>query len=152
MNLVELIGARLKSAPIVELLEQHDLEVVYEFDRLHENTSDAYSVSAPDQGFELRFDENQRLEAVFIYPSPRDGFAAIQPSEIGVATYATVEQAQAALEVSATNGVSARDVKGHTATSWVRADFGAYTVHHEYRDGVLALVTIAAGSAARHQA
>ena len=80
MNFLEAIGAPLKSEAVIELLEHYDLDVIYEFDRLHENTPDIYTASSPDGGFELRFGANQQLEAVFLYLSARDGFAAIQRS------------------------------------------------------------------------
>lgn len=63
---------------LMELLEHHDMEVVYQFDRLHENTPDACSSAARSAGFELRFNERQSLETIWCHMKARDGFAATQ--------------------------------------------------------------------------
>jgi hypothetical protein len=52
MNVIPLIGSKLKSDDIVELLEHWDAEVVYDIDRLHENTPDSSHATAHAGGIE----------------------------------------------------------------------------------------------------
>lgn len=40
------------------------MDVVYYFDRLHENTADSYSSSAESAGFEFGFDKRQVLSVM----------------------------------------------------------------------------------------
>lgn len=42
MHLTELLGKQLKSETIVALLEEHDVDVIYDFDPLLEGDPDVY--------------------------------------------------------------------------------------------------------------
>lgn len=84
MKLVSYLDRKLKDDAVIELLEHYDMEVVYQFDRLHENTADAYSSSSKSAGFELRFNEYQTLETIWCYVKARDGFNAVDASIVGV--------------------------------------------------------------------
>jgi len=74
MNVIPLIGAHLKSDDIIDLLEQWEAVVVYDFDRLHENTPDCYRVTLPSAGMEFLFDANQILETLFLRIVSTDDF------------------------------------------------------------------------------
>lgn len=54
MNLVGHLGLQLEDDAVPELLEEHDMEVLYRFDRLHEGEPDEYTSPAREAGFELR--------------------------------------------------------------------------------------------------
>ena len=65
MTLIEYIGRNLKDDEVVDLLENHDMEVIYSFDRLRENSPDEYTSAAREGGFELSFDPEQMLRTIF---------------------------------------------------------------------------------------
>ena len=56
MKLTSYLGQHLKSDDVLEVLDAFQIEnVVYDFDRLHENTADKYWASAKQAGFQFRF-------------------------------------------------------------------------------------------------
>ena len=67
------IGMRLKSDEVIDFVELYDLSVEYHFDRLHEGESDFYTVESEDLSLDLRFDADQRCNAIFV----RDPGAAL---------------------------------------------------------------------------
>ena len=141
MNLSILIGLALKSDEVVEVLECHDVSVIYDFDRLRENSPDVYWASSLTTGFEFRFNDRQVLCTIFMYALPRDNFCAIDPIHAGIPFYSTFVEAKAALQ-----GVPTR-----TSTEgqrWIKGNFGDHWVHYEFNsDGALALVTVIAADA-----
>ena len=83
MHLAEYVGQKLKSDSVIEILEHFDMQVLYDFDRLHENTPDSYSSSAREAGFELRFNEEQILDTIWCYIEPRFGFSPVDKEIVG---------------------------------------------------------------------
>jgi hypothetical protein len=73
MNYLSLLGSHLKSDNMLDFLEPYDIEVIYDFDRFHENTSDQYWVTIEELGLRLKFDENQILTDVFVFLDPEQG-------------------------------------------------------------------------------
>ena len=84
MDFLPLIDKALKSEKIIEILDVHDMEVVYEFDRLFEGTDDEYQSRSVKDGFEFIFDATQRLATVFLYIMPRGAFAAVDAASMDV--------------------------------------------------------------------
>ncbi|MBC2606092.1 hypothetical protein [Pelagicoccus albus] len=66
MNYLELLGSDLKSEPLVDLFERHDVSVVYEYDRKYENRPDRYVAQIPSLGLEFIFDDQRKLQELFI--------------------------------------------------------------------------------------
>lgn len=138
MNLVNYLERRLKDDAVIEMLEDYDMEVVYLFDRLHENTADAYSSAAKSAGFELRFNEHQILETIWCHVKARDGFTAVDTSILGVPYYNSFNEASRSAELS---GVRlSKPPSGSEA--WVRLEEDRLWRHYEFADGELALVTL----------
>jgi hypothetical protein len=50
MKYIDLLGKQLKSDDVIDVLECDDLDVIYAFDRLHENQPDEYASSARTVG------------------------------------------------------------------------------------------------------
>lgn len=139
MNLQTTLHLALKSDEIVEILEHHDLTVVYDFDRLRENTADCYWASAHRQGFELRFDERQVLDTIFLYVKPRDDFSSVDPKITGVPFHRTHDEAKLAF---IENNVVYRE---GFEQRWIKGMFQDFSIHYEFdSDGTLGLVTLAA--------
>lgn len=137
MNLVNLLGCDLKSDPVIKLLESFDMEVIYDFDRLHENVPDRYSSSAETAGFELRFNEQQVLETVWCYVQPRHGFAAVDTSLVGVPCFSTFLEAQSYAKAHGVKTSEAQD-----GAAWIRLDYPHAWHHYEFSSSQLALVTL----------
>lgn len=138
MKLVSYLDRKLKDDAVIELLEHYDMEVVYQFDRLHENTADAYSSSAKSAGFELRFNEHQTLETIWCYVKARDGFSAVDASIVGVPFYSTFKDASYETEAS---GVRMSKSLSDNE-SWIRLEEDRLWRHYEFLDGRLDLVTL----------
>lgn len=139
MNLQTLLHLSLKSDEIVEILEHYELPVVYDFDRLRENTADCYWASAHGPGFEFRFDERQVLDTVFLYVRPRGKFSSVDPRIAGVPFYRTFDEAK---RVFLESSVVCRE---GSEQGWIKGMFQGHSVHYEFdSDGALGLVTLAA--------
>ncbi|MDQ3058802.1 MAG: hypothetical protein M3R45_04675 [Pseudomonadota bacterium] len=138
-----LIELALKSDEVIEVLEHYELTVVYDFDRLNENSPDAYWASSQQAGFELRFNERQVLKTVFVYALSSGEFAQADQGIAGVPFYRTFTEASAAFRAKA---ISFRTSANGQA--WIKGNFEEYTVHYEFNPhGDLALVTMSATDA-----
>lgn len=140
LQLNVLLDLSLKSDEIIELLEDLDLSVVYDFDRLNEGSKDNYWVPAQAAGFQLRFNQNQVLKTVFAYVAAKDGFSAVDSSIVGVPFYSSREEAQHAFEDAGIPFTT-----GHPTYQWVKGQFPEYSAHYEFgQSGALTLVTLMA--------
>lgn len=144
MQFSKLLGQKLKSDDIIELLEHFDIDVVYDFDRLHEGMEDIYWASAYEQGFQLRFDKEQTLDVVFLYMIERDGFTPISESEIEVPIFASFVDAKESFEVSGieyTNSPS-DDPNHKMYQRWIKSKSDGHTVHYEFVNQRLRMITM----------
>jgi len=143
MNLFTLLHLALKSDEVIDLLELHEINVTYDFDRLNENSPDVYHASSHEAGFELRFNERQVLDTIFMYALPRDGFEPIEPSQAGVPFYRSFAEAKAAFQANAVPFIKEKVGEG-----WIKGTFGEHAIHYEFNQaGALSLVTIMAADA-----
>jgi hypothetical protein len=124
------VGMRLKSDEVIDFLERHDLPVQYHFDRLHEGESDSYTVESEELSLELRFDAEQRCITIFI----RDPAAALAQ---GLVSFPDL-QSPAAIEAYA----KAKDLTLSRGASWLRCDGTARSIHYEFDDDELKMVTV----------
>jgi len=137
MQMLPLLGKALKDDEIIDILERYGVEVVYSFDRLHENSPDIYWAPIKSAGIELRFNEHQLLEAIFCYVSPREGFSAASTETIGVPVFASFALAeQACLRNGVNYQVSAPP--GH----WLKVLGSGYDTHYAFDGGCLSMVTL----------
>lgn len=134
MDFLPLIDQPLKSEETIEILEFHDMAVVYQFDRLFEGTDDEYLSKSTKDGFEFQFDAAQRLATVFLYVRPRGEFAAVDAESLDVPVYASVEAAREAFER-----------EGHEIKQgggWIKAFAAGVWRHYEFHDGRLSMITL----------
>lgn len=94
MTILSLLGKSLKSDEVIELLQEYEVDVVYSFDRLHENSPDVYCVAIREAGFQLRFNEHQQLDTAFCYVAPREGFGPVALNAIGVPVFKSFAAAE----------------------------------------------------------
>ena len=67
MHLLPLFGMSLKDDDVIDILDDMEMDVIYDFDRLHEGQPDKYWAAAQTAGIQLRFDEAQILDTIFLH-------------------------------------------------------------------------------------
>ena len=142
MNILPLLGKQLKEDDVIDVLEGFGMEVIYDFDRLHEGQPDRYWASAKQAGFKLGFDADQSLNICFLYITPSDGFAAFLLRDSDIPHFTTATEAQAFGESKGLQVAEGRgDFLGVTR-DWIRLNFTTHSIHYEYHAGSLTLVTV----------
>ncbi len=142
MKFLPLLGKRLKDDEVIDVLDYAEMEVVYEFDRLHENTPDEYRSESKKDGYQFRFDANQILSLIFLYVAPIEGFTPVTRSNCDISFFAITGEAEAygaERKLRTTKGKA--DFLG-VRRDWVRLEYERYFIHYEFRDGGLTLVTV----------
>ena len=144
MDLIPLLGSKLKDDAVMELLELWDCDVIYDFDRLHENTPDQYWASAKSEGLQLRFDEDQVLQCVFAHvaPSHDDDFSAADLASTDIPWFRSIEDVVTYAESNRLQTTAGRGVLFDQVRDWVKIDCGNHSIHYEFRNGSLGLVTV----------
>jgi len=142
MHLLPLIGRPLKDNDVIDILDGMEMDVIYDFDRLHEGQPDKYWAASQKAGIQLRFDASQTLDTIFLYITPSDGFAAFAQRDCDVTVFTTAAEVQAFGEAQRLLVSKGRADCLGVSRDWLRLGFGAYSVHYEFRAGSLALVTV----------
>jgi len=142
VKFLSFIGKRLKDDDVINILDRGQVEVVYDFDRSHENIPDRYWAASKKDGFRFGFDANQILEVIFLYVAPIEGFAPVARTDCDVWLFSSIQEAErhgAGRKLRVTKGRA--DVLG-IPRDWVRLEHEKHAVHYEFRSDQLALVTI----------
>lgn len=142
MKLLHLLGKRLKDEEVIDVLDSAEMEVVYDFDRMHENAPDTYWATSTEQGLQLRFDADQILDAAFLYVAPADGFAPFQTDDCDVPVFGTVRDAEAYATEHKLRSTKGTVESFGAPSDWVRIEHGSHSLHFEFRGGTLAQVTV----------
>ena len=143
MRFAKLLGAHLKSDEVIAILERFEIDVTYDFDRLHEGSEDRYWAGSKERGFLFRFDQAQVLDTIFLYMRPREGYAAIDRAEVDVPIYDSFEEAEAAAAQSGTPFVHSATIPGNRERWWIRLNMGNWTIHYQYnKEGHLRGITL----------
>jgi len=137
MTALSLLGKSLKDEEIIDILEQFDVDVVYSFDRIHENTPDVYWAAIKSAGFQLRFNEQQTLDTIFCYIEPREGFASVTLEEIGVPMYDSFDLAEQSCQSS-----GAKYQTSGASKLWLKIDHSSHGAHYEFKGGRISMVTL----------
>lgn len=142
MKFLPLLGKKLKDDDVIEILEGLNMDVIYEFDRLHEGQPDIYWAASKPEGFQFRFDEAQRLDVVFLHITPSDGYAAISQRDSDIPFFSSTQEVETFGEAQ-----HLRVEKGSAdflgiSRKWARLGFVSHSIHYEFHAGTLALVTI----------
>jgi len=143
MNFLPLLGKRLKDDEVTDVLESAQIEVVYDFDRLHENVPDRYWAASKKDGFRFGFDANQILQVIFLYVEPIEDFTPVTRDDCDIPFFSSIADAEthaAKMRFPVTKGKST--VLG-IPSEWLRLDHDKQSLHYEFRGNQLALVTVA---------
>ena len=133
MKYLDLLGKQLKSDDVIDVLESDDLDVIYLFDRLHENSPDQYWVTSKAQGVQMRFNDDQTLDTLFFYIEPDEGFSSCEPHSLGIPIFDSRDSAREyAAQLGLTVVEGEVDFLGVLRT-WIKIDFGSHLHHSEFR-------------------
>jgi hypothetical protein len=143
MKFLSLIGMRLKDDEVIEVLEDFDMSVEYEFDRSHENMPDRYWASSKTHGLQLGFDEAQILETVFIYRSHIEGFTPFSHDGCDINLFGTIEEVERWAHENGlvTQKGEPKEFQG-VWREWVRAEREGKCIHYEFRHDGPSMVTL----------
>lgn len=142
MHFLPMLGKKLKDIEVIEVLERLDMDVIYDFDRLHEGQPDQYWAASKSEGFQFKFDETQTLVTVFLHLAPSDGFPAMSRYDCDIPFFTTAEEVQKygqTRHLAVTKGSA--DFLG-VRRVWVRLGFASYSAHYEFHGESLAQITL----------
>jgi hypothetical protein len=141
MKYLPLLGKHLKDDDVIDVLEWADVEVVYDFDRTHENIPDRYWASAKTKGLQLGFDENQTLEAIFLYAVSLDGFSAVDREDCDVRFFSSIAEVERQGVIEGVPVVKGKAELLGVRREWARLEYRSHTLHYEFTGGGLSMVT-----------
>nr|CAP47552.1 putative integron gene cassette protein [uncultured bacterium] len=141
MKHLDLLGTPLKSEFLFDLLETYDIQVVYEYDRTHENLPDEYHAEIPDLGLQFVFDENQMLRTLFIKPVEITTFNPFEEDERVRRFTSKPEVRQHAKENDVPTSEGEANFIGEHR-DWIRLECDTHSVHYEFVDSALKMITL----------
>lgn len=133
MKYIDLLGKQLKSDDVIDVLERDDLDVIYDFDRLHENQPDVYWVASKAEGVQMRFSEDQTLDTLFFYIQSDEGFSPCDAESLGVPVFDSRDSARS---YAAQSGFPVSEGEVNflgVYRKWIKIDFGSHLLHSEFR-------------------
>lgn len=142
MNYLSLLGSHLKSEHVLDLLEPYDIEVIYDFDRFHENTPDQYWTTIEELGLRLKFDEHRILTDLFLFLEPVGVFPSSDTRISGIRYF---ESKQEVRDFAIERDVVIREGKSEffgSVEDWIRLDYPTHSIHYDFGDGALKKVTL----------
>lgn len=142
MKFLPLLGIQLKSDEMLDFLEMHDIEVIYDFDRIHENMPDRYCATAKELGVQFLFDDEQVLRTVFVFLTRENGFT---PADLTGSDLMMHESKAAVREYAAKHKIPSSE--GETLflgakSDWIRFDFADHAIHYDFGDGPLKQISL----------
>tara|TARA_Y100000588_G_scaffold17902_1_gene18546 strand:+ start:977 stop:1420 length:444 start_codon:yes stop_codon:yes gene_type:complete len=147
MNLSKLLNFSLKSDELIELFEDYDVDVIYSYDRLHEGMEDNYYGSINELGLQFSFDENQILKTIFIYVNGHEDFEKANLSELEISAYG---DKLSVIKYAKENDIECTDGEASFLgenRAWAKLSLSNYSMHYEFREGILGLITLQANNA-----
>ena len=142
MKYLDLLGIDLKNEVLCDLFETYDVSVIYEYDRTHEGFPDEYHAKIPDLGLEFIFNVSQLFKTLFIEQVDINTFNPFDGDDNSLKKF---ESKSEALQYSSNTGKriskGSSDFMGEVK-DWVRFEYGSYSIHYEYVDSKLRMITI----------
>ena len=148
MKYLDLLGVRLKDDFLNDLFETYEVDVVYEYDRTHENMPDEYRAEIPDLGLQFVFDENQMFFTLFIEQKQAETWNPFEEDDVRLKRFATKASARNhATENRMAISEGNAEFMGEER-DWIRFDLSGYSIHYEFVGGCLKKITIQNGNGA----
>ncbi|GAB5440516.1 MAG: hypothetical protein Fues2KO_08650 [Fuerstiella sp.] len=147
MRHLDLLGTGLKSDFLCDLFETYDVQVVYEYDRTHEGLADEYHAELPDLGLQFVFDAKQVLRTLFLRPVEVSTLNPFNPDDDRIQRFNTKADA---IRYAHENGLQfsegLAELMGEQK-DWIRFKSDTHSIHFEFVDSELRLITLQAVSA-----
>lgn len=143
MKYLDLIGMPLKSDFLCDLFETYDVQVIYD-DRTHEGLPDEYQAEISDLGLQFVFDEHQSLKTLFIELIEISTFNPFDEEDEKLKVFDSKADAK---RYAIDNGEQITE--GNTELlgeerDWIRFEYASYSIHYEYVNSKLRMITIQA--------
>ena len=142
MKFLDLIGVDLKNEVLCDLFETYDVKVVYECDRTHEGLPDEYRAEIPDLGLQFVFDEQQVFKTLFMEQVEVSTFNPFNEDDEKLKRFCSKAEAS---QYATDNGERTLEGKADfmgEERDWIRFEYDNYSIHYEYVDSKLRLITI----------
>lgn len=142
MKIIEILNKNLKSEELIELFEDYDFEVIYEYDRLHEGMADSYRGKIVEMGLEFLFDENQTLKTIFIFTQKTEDYFPANLAELNIQTFSS---RKSAIDFARKNNINYTEGSGNflgQKLDWVKFMVAQYSIHYQYSNDILNQVTL----------
>lgn len=147
MKYLDLIGIDLKNEVLCDLFETYDVQVVYEYDRTHEGLPDQYRAEITDLGLQFVFDEQQVFKTIFMEQVDVNTFDPFDGDDERLKIFGSKAEA---FQYATDNGERISEGKADfmgEERDWIRFEHDTYSVHYEYVDSKLRMITIQAEDA-----
>jgi hypothetical protein len=145
MEYIDLLRSSLKGDVLLDLFETYDVDVVYRYDRNHENMDEEYIAEIPEMGLEFVFDSSQRVATLFMRNVEHTGFNPFEGNDPRSVPFQT---GISAMEWASENSINAvhqepktDDILGEIP-EWVKFKFETFSMHYQFQDGVVDMVTL----------
>lgn len=142
MQFLSLLNQPLKSDEMIDLLEDFDMEVIYEFDRIQEGSPDQYTAGCEETGLELHFDENQILTTIFIHLQNGDDCTAASLGDSDIQAFRSPIETRQFAEKNLIPFKQSRSDLSVSGLHWIRIDYPNHAIHYQFQEGMLTLVSI----------
>jgi len=146
MTHLDLLGTPLKSEFLFDLLETYDVQVVYGYDRTHENLPDEYHAEVSELGLQFVFDENQMLRTLFMTPMEITTFNPFEDDERVRRFASKADAREYAKENDVPTSEGESDFMGERR-DWIRFEGATHSVHYEFVDSALKMITLQTNNA-----
>jgi len=145
MNYTDILGESLKSEFLFDLFETYDVDVIYEYDRTFENTEDEYSAKIPEMGLGFIFDASLRLTTLFMKIVKHSGYNPFEgddPRKVSLSSGPEAMRYAKEKSIDALHQEAKTDSIFGEIPEWVKFNFKNYSIHYQFSDGGVDLVTL----------
>lgn len=141
MKLVSYLNKSLKSEELINLFESNEVDVIYMYDRMYEGRSDEYIAVIKELGIQFIFNENQILSTIFIHLKNEE-FQSANLEDLDISAFDSKNDLVKYAQKNSLKYSEGMAVLFGQEREWLKLDFLSYTVHYEFRENSLSLVTL----------
>jgi hypothetical protein len=145
MNYIDILGESLKNAFLIDLFEIYDVDVIYEYDRTYENIEDEYRAEIPEMGLGFIFDSSQRLTTLFMKIVEHSGYNPFEgddPRKVSFSSAPGAMRYAKEKSIDAVHQEAKTDSFFGDVPEWVKFNFQSYSIHYQFSDYGVHLVTL----------
>lgn len=141
MKLISYLNKSLKSEELIDLFESNGVDVIYMYDRMYEGRSDEYIAVIKELGIQFIFNENQILSTIFIHLKNEE-FQSANLEDLDLSAFDSKNDLMKYAQKNSLKYSEGMAVLFGQEREWLKLDFLSYTVHYEFRENSLSLVTL----------